>query len=385
VKYSSRQKRIILHIGIHKTGSTAIQTGLWINRRKLLRHGIDYPLIGLVGRGHHNIAYDLQGDQRYIPAFGNVRSLLRHISRSRAHTIIVSAEDFCDFDRRHVRQTAELLQPYEVQIAVYLRRQDQLMQAMWAQQVKSGILTLSFNEWFDSLFQRRIDDRVSLTDLQRLDFEALLNSWAECFGPEAIKVRPYERSRLNDDLMRDFSDLVGMALPAEIRFQGHENVTPDISTLEVMRELAKRSGQEAVARYRTTHHIFRSWVWPDVIKEYAPPRSTSKRLELVDKARYHFLSQRYGPGNDAVARRYLGQERLFSDEFHPGPPSRPTLEALSPELINRLRSRNVSPTRIARGFHVFRVLLMRHPSFSEFMTRHWRYKQMLKKVFKLVC
>ena len=105
------KRRIILHIGTHKTGSTTIQAGLKANRRMLLRYGIDYPQMGVVGQGHHNIAFDLADHRWYIPAFGGFTRLVQHIHRSVVPTTIISAEQFSRLSDQQIARLAEPLAP----------------------------------------------------------------------------------------------------------------------------------------------------------------------------------------------------------------------------------------------------------------------------------
>lgn len=47
--------RLVLHIGNHKTGSTAIQTALSNSYKHLVSNGILYPKAGRARNAHHNL------------------------------------------------------------------------------------------------------------------------------------------------------------------------------------------------------------------------------------------------------------------------------------------------------------------------------------------
>ena len=49
-------RRLVLHIGGPKTGSTALQRTLFANRAALLERGFDYANVNLRGYGHHDLA-----------------------------------------------------------------------------------------------------------------------------------------------------------------------------------------------------------------------------------------------------------------------------------------------------------------------------------------
>ena len=61
------KKRIIIHAGTHKTGTTFLQSFLSLNYKRLLDKGILFPLSGKIGKfsGHHNIAWQLNDDERF--------------------------------------------------------------------------------------------------------------------------------------------------------------------------------------------------------------------------------------------------------------------------------------------------------------------------------
>lgn len=51
--------KLIIHIGMAKTGTTAVQSYMYANRLALLEQGINYPLSATYGTGHHPLAWSL--------------------------------------------------------------------------------------------------------------------------------------------------------------------------------------------------------------------------------------------------------------------------------------------------------------------------------------
>ena len=88
-------RKCFLHIGTHKTGTTAIQIQLNNNRAQLAEHGFLYPKTGIPDRltGHHNIAWQLRGDRRFAPNLGTLDDLFVEIDEF-DHHVILSSEDF---------------------------------------------------------------------------------------------------------------------------------------------------------------------------------------------------------------------------------------------------------------------------------------------------
>ena len=47
------KKNLILHIGMGKTGTSALQDFFWENRARLKKSGLCYPKYGAVSHAHH--------------------------------------------------------------------------------------------------------------------------------------------------------------------------------------------------------------------------------------------------------------------------------------------------------------------------------------------
>src|SRR6185437_8931332 len=69
--------RLLLHVGLHKTGTTAVQTALAAAAGRLRERHLLYPKAGRPADfdGHHNVAWQLAGDHRFRPAFGTVNDV----------------------------------------------------------------------------------------------------------------------------------------------------------------------------------------------------------------------------------------------------------------------------------------------------------------------
>lgn len=85
---------ITLHIGPHKTGTTAIQQWLLDNRAALLEAGIYYPVPESEGPGHALIAWDTRG--RFIdqPSHARFEQAVAEAANAGASRLLLSAEDF---------------------------------------------------------------------------------------------------------------------------------------------------------------------------------------------------------------------------------------------------------------------------------------------------
>lgn len=129
-----QKKKIILHIGLPKTGSTALQQTLFQSRAALLREGVLYPaqvhreddpkhnfVLDLVRKGQ---GYDIRSEQGY----------------SAASRIVISNEalsnDFYLHGLEANRQLAELLRAHgELEVCMVLRREREWLRSYYKQSV----------------------------------------------------------------------------------------------------------------------------------------------------------------------------------------------------------------------------------------------------------
>ncbi|NBW61199.1 MAG: hypothetical protein EBR31_05685, partial [Methylophilaceae bacterium] len=89
-------KKIFIHSGLHKTGTTALQAMLFKNRKNLSVQDFYYPSSGIPRNfyGHHNIAWQISRDRRFRSEFGDLRALLKEIGGIGKSKIVLSSEDF---------------------------------------------------------------------------------------------------------------------------------------------------------------------------------------------------------------------------------------------------------------------------------------------------
>ncbi len=87
--------RTIVHIGMHKAGSTSIQTALYKNHDLLKEQGIFYPLEDTIWSGHHFLAWALGVPHpRHRKEFDWESSLSTYIENAGDRTLVLSSEDF---------------------------------------------------------------------------------------------------------------------------------------------------------------------------------------------------------------------------------------------------------------------------------------------------
>jgi hypothetical protein len=87
---------LFVHIGTHKTGTTSIQNFLRTYASSLRECGIFVPTAGTLSpiSGHHNIAWQVRNDPRYITKSGGIHELIAQLKSSQADVGVISSEEF---------------------------------------------------------------------------------------------------------------------------------------------------------------------------------------------------------------------------------------------------------------------------------------------------
>jgi hypothetical protein len=126
---------MILHVGPHKTGSTALQLRLITARAHLQAHGYDYPLIGLSQYGHHRINAFLYGNAAEA---GDVTDAALRGLAGGGLNIVLSSEDLIYQEEAQLERLRGLFDGFAIQIVLFIRTPVQLWPSHWQELVKFG-------------------------------------------------------------------------------------------------------------------------------------------------------------------------------------------------------------------------------------------------------
>lgn len=182
---------VLLHVGVHKTGTTAIQAALADARSDLLTHGVRYP--GKL-QAQHRAALALLGRPWGWNSRGGSVMDQRHfdslVRRSNKHTgrVVISSEFFCEAPEGKARETVEALGgPEKVTVVVTLRNLGKLLPSSWQQYLKYG-LTTGYEKWLEDVFATPGSSKISPTFWRRHDHGEVLRRWAAAVGPGNVNV-----------------------------------------------------------------------------------------------------------------------------------------------------------------------------------------------------
>ncbi|MGA8112766.1 MAG: hypothetical protein WCA46_03780 [Actinocatenispora sp.] len=140
-------ERVVLHVGVPKTGSTFVQEILWANRDALLRQGILLP-------GSRAAHYQAMGDLRrglwYDPSARWTWDRLVDETRSWPGTVVISEEMLGAATADEARRAVRDLAPAAVHVVVVARDLWRTIPSSWQQAVRARGIS-GFREYVASL------------------------------------------------------------------------------------------------------------------------------------------------------------------------------------------------------------------------------------------
>lgn len=299
---SNRKKKLKLHIGRPKTGSSALQYFLWNNRETLREHGILYPQSVMHHRASHKLALafqpDLPGHQ--LVAEQSIKQIYEMLSDEAEHTgsetIVASSENLYLVDPRQV--AACMPADMDVEILCYVRRQDHVLASSFVQEVKTG----------DTGFDTPVREYAFHEErLHWLDYERVLDEWADAFGSGRVKALVYPDDDPEWSIFRDFSQVAGLPYGAMTAPVQRINPSPSRDVLDFIRMINHR---EDLKPFK--HAALR-----------VPLMSASEKLgtgggydakAAFDPGLRHEIVKRFARSNERVAEKYgvCAPSSLFS-------------------------------------------------------------------------
>ncbi len=322
-------KKIFLHIGSGKTGSTAIQYALqdFQDRGLLKKHDFD-----LLWRDLPILINTIKEKNPKKPKFNDLLTFIeKFLYSTKKNNIIISCEALfrvLHWGDLFFSELAKIFQDYDVKILAYLRRQDYKIESSWAQGCK---------------FLRSPEKLLIPKHSQ--PYKVTLDRYAQAFGKENITVRIYDRNKLyNNDSRADFLQWAGLEkliselgdsysnpslspvnlrirlsymrqnmLSDELKAKRHKELQTQASGLDKIPinlthdlRMTKRGINADMNFCRTLNEL--------LALEKTPQKNTHAYINLEKRKAYLESCKKE---NDAIAREYLGLKDgvLFGDEL----------------------------------------------------------------------
>ena len=221
-------RRLIIHAGTHKTGTTTLQCFLDSNKRALRKGGILYPTSGrpkgLIKTGHHLLAWSLV-DTRYVSNMlldknneglnrENWMNLRKEIDEWTGHTTLISSEDFEYISLSNADFIRNLFSDHKIHVIMYFRKPTNYLKSLYAEFVRSGMFYGNIIEFID----------YSINFFQ---YYNKANTWLDA-GIDCVDVRHFDHIvKSETGLINDFVQLITPSL--HVHETDQKNSSPPIN------------------------------------------------------------------------------------------------------------------------------------------------------------
>jgi hypothetical protein len=282
--------KIILFIGHHKVGSTALQTYLAENALSLLGQGILYPAVeaqglstllamALQGQGqgqarsemplpvnlreaHNALAFGMQIEQDHarfrMPALHEglprgedmLTAIRRQVEIFAPHTMILAAEVFANFAATSPAQIDRLgrfldavCDSPEIHLAATLRQVDDYLISWHAQRLRFGQSPRSLPGGALERYTRGV----------HFNYRLMLEGWLTGMPGARLRLRPYDKVLAAGGAVQDFMEGFGL-IPAGTRVRGETLVNTGLHRGLI--EIARQANQQL--ERGPAHEVFRT-------------------------------------------------------------------------------------------------------------------------------
>lgn len=277
-------KRIYLHIGFGKTGTSAVQEFFFQNRGAFLRQGLDYPLIGLTPYAHHGLAL-FQSPEMPEGVAGLYEQLVKAMRASPSDNFLLSSEQFCFLRPAYVGSVKKHLAEFDVKVIFYARNQIKLIESTYLEWQKVGA---QYHDNIGAFFKKTRNG---------FDFELRLAPWVKEFGRDNVVVRIYDRRVIGSDTSADIMKIMGLSLAEDV---GNANLRSNHSLLPQFSRLVTEidaAGVSPEARKKILFELLR------LSLNLKPSSGTS----LIDDELRASIQAQYRDSNKRLADTYLSE------------------------------------------------------------------------------
>ena len=289
---------LYLHMGMPKTGTSAIQAFLHNNMKALKEKGCKYPYFEYSfphiskNRNGHFLVSNTYNAEWAEDCFSQIFKFAEKFPK-----IVLTDEEIWSVDSHTPEFWINLKnrlnnEDIGLKVIVYLRRQDAFMASIWAQRVKyKQMRTCTFKQYMKN-------------HKNRLDYYEAINEIAEVIGEENIIVRPYEFSQFKGNGNTLISDcLLAMGIEFDDSFvydNSRRNLSIEGNVLEVKRFL------NFIPEFKAKGVNFR--IPLEAVQKHLMESGEFRNCStFLAGERAEFMKQ-FREGNALLAKKYLGRE-----------------------------------------------------------------------------
>lgn len=191
-------QRVVLHVGLMKSGTSYVQQRLQHSKRSLRRHGFQFP--GASWRVQVMAVTEVLGRRRRPPR-SRVGAWDKLVARVDGHdrTSLISMEFLAAPGVQKLQVVADAFAPAQVEVVVTARDLGRTLPAMWQESVKNG-QAWSFSEYADAV-RDEVGPGVMFWREQAL--AGVVSRWSEVVGTDRVTVVTVPPPQADRDLLWD--------------------------------------------------------------------------------------------------------------------------------------------------------------------------------------
>ena len=311
----ARARKLILHIGAHKTGTTAVQeylfakSGLLEERGWFLAHITGKPLNW--GHMFRVVLGPRQKGETIFPANPLIQATLLEAIDATPLDVILSSEDLFFLNAEGIADFAPALRQRfdDITVVAYLRRQDKMALSQWLQGGRTIQSAMVFGGSLPPF------DNMGAEAMVYLDYATKIEAWEAAFPGARMVLRPYDRALfLNGNVIEDFLALAGIEMEVESRLPDFNRAlgSNTVRLVYMLREAG--IGQRHIAAG------FAKEVFRDKGVQVQPSAAEARA----------FL-ERFTESNARLAAR-MGMDQVFDDDMSAYPPEA-SFPPLDPDYV----------------------------------------------------
>jgi len=275
-----------LHFGIQRTGSTTVQRCLVANSELLKKNGYLYPLLGVNFR-HNGLAWQLNNKKVSIE---NIIDRIEAEVTPVTHTVILSGEDFALVKDYAWLET--LTKKYDVEIAMYLKRQDLWLESWYNQHVKWPWSKKFSNQDVDFFYK-------NINDFPWIDFESLLSRITKHIPQKSLHLAVVDGLGVKDTAA-DFLAFCDISADL-VQSASEKNASLSMAQIDILRRIDLYS-----LPGKSRQKIIKTLVELDIEED-------DKKKIVFDDEQVSAILNRFEKSNQRVAKKYFNRAVLFSD------------------------------------------------------------------------
>jgi len=285
-------KKIILHIGRHKTGTTSLQHFLHANFSKELEHSkLLYPTTGMNSNHffHHDLFKSCIERNNKFSELETTKNLIKEINNAHQKNIFISTEILSrdTIDAALLRDIKKCFENYNVIILIYLRRQDSYLESAYAERIKRGLISSK-----EDIFSFNAE----------LDYKIFIQKFSSVFGEPNIHIKLFEES-VKTCIYKDLLNYLSIKIDSNINFPDtNANIRLPWNYLYLLKNTNNKLLKRIILSQKFKGLFRRLARLIPVIFDGRSPLNEKNKKELLIK---------YNESNSFVSQKYLSRKDLY--------------------------------------------------------------------------